>query len=190
MQKKTNKQQLTKQVKQPIIKTKIVYPNNKNILFYSTLALSFLVTFILYILTLAPTISFEDSGELVTAAYTLGIPHEPGYPLFTLFGKLFSLIIPFGSIAYRVNLVSAVFTSLASLFISYSAVLIIEDTFILTDFWKKNSEKLLNFMKYSIALSSGLFFGFSIETWGQAIMTEVYGVNSCFVALFILLALL
>ncbi|HNW97114.1 MAG TPA: DUF2723 domain-containing protein [Bacteroidales bacterium] len=190
MQKNKIKKPIKQQRKQTDVKAKIVFPVNKNIFFYSTLALSFLITFILYILTLAPNISFEDSGELVTAAYTLGVPHEPGYPLFTIFGKIFSLIIPFGSIAYRVNLASAFFTSLAALLISWATVLIIEDTFITSNFWKKNNEKLLNILKYSIAFSSGLFFGLSFETWEQAVMTEVYGINSCFTALFILLALI
>ncbi|MFA6924068.1 MAG: DUF2723 domain-containing protein [Bacteroidales bacterium] len=176
--------------KQQIIKEKINYPKNKNLFFYSTLGLSFLVSFVIYIFTLAPTISFEDSGELVTAAYFMGVPHEPGYPLFTIFGKLFTLIVPFGSIAYRVNMMSAFFTSLASALITYSTVLIIEDTFISTKFWKANNEKFLNILKYLIALSSGLFFAFCNETWEQAVMTEVYGLNSCFVSLFILLALI
>ena len=190
MQNNSTKQKAKQPIKRQTTIIKITYPTNKNILFYSTLALSFLITFILYLLTLDPTISFEDSGELVTAAYTLGIPHEPGYPLFTMFGKLFTMIIPFGSIAYRVNLASAFFTSMASLFVSDSTILVIEDTFILSNFWKKNNEKLLNILKYSIALSSGLFFGFCIDTWGQAVMTEVYGLNSCFVSLFILLSLI
>jgi hypothetical protein len=49
-----------------------------------------------YIFTLAPTIFFGDSGEFVTAAYNLGIVHPPGYPLYTLIGKLFTLVVPSG----------------------------------------------------------------------------------------------
>src|ERR1017187_9017147 len=108
MKKEIKKQNITnKQAKGTSQKVKIIYPDNRNIYFYSALLLSFLVTFIVYVLTLAPSISFEDSGELITAAYSLGIPHEPGYPLFTLFGKLFTILIPFGNIAYRVNMMSA-----------------------------------------------------------------------------------
>ncbi|MDD5571802.1 MAG: DUF2723 domain-containing protein [Bacteroidales bacterium] len=177
------------QPKQQTIKEKIIYPKNKNVLFYSTLGLSFLVSFVFYILTLAPTISFEDSGELITAAYFLGVPHEPGYPLFTIFGKLFTLLVPFGSIAYKVNMMSAFFSALASAFITWSMIIIIEDVFIESKFWKDNNEKFLNILKYLVALSSGWFFAFCNETWEQAVMTEVYGLNSCFVALFILLAL-
>src|SRR5437762_3277993 len=60
-----------------------------------------------YVRTLAPTVAGGDSGELITAAYTLGVAHPPGYPLYTLLAKLFTLI-PIGTIAWRVNLFSAV----------------------------------------------------------------------------------
>jgi len=71
----------------------------------------FLGSFALYLSTAAPTVTFWDSGELVAASYTLGISHQPGYPFFCIAGKLFSFI-PLGNIAYRLNLLSAVFSSL------------------------------------------------------------------------------
>lgn len=73
--------------------------------------LVFLISFTVYLLTLCPTVYVGDSGELIAAAYTLGIPHPPGYPLFTILGKIFITLIPIGSIAYRVNLLSAFFAS-------------------------------------------------------------------------------
>src|SRR5256714_14575109 len=60
---------------------------------------------ILYFLTAARDIVVGDSPELITAAATLGVAHEPGYPLFTMLGHLFSML-PFGSIPFRVNLLS------------------------------------------------------------------------------------
>ena len=192
MQKKKIKKPITplKQVKTPVIKTKIEYPSNKNIYFYSALALTFIVSLVLYIKTLAPALSFEDSGEFITAAFTLGVPHEPGYPLFSMIGKLFTIIIPFGNIAFRVNLLSSVFSALAATLITYITVILIEDVFINSKFWKNNDEKFLNIFKYTLALSAGLFFGVSFENWEQAIMTEVYGLHSFFTALFILLSLI
>ena len=71
------------------------------------------VSFGVYLSTLTPTVGFHDSGELITVAYTLGIAHPPGYPLYTLFGKLFITLIPIGNIAYRMNMESALFASLA-----------------------------------------------------------------------------
>lgn len=54
-----------------------------------------------------------DSGELIVAAYNLGLPHPPGYPLFTLIGYAFTHWLPesWGSVAYRCNLVSVVCTA-------------------------------------------------------------------------------
>ncbi len=66
---------------------------------------------LLYFLTAARDIVVGDSPELITAAVTLGVPHPPGYPLFTMLGHLFSLW-PFGPIPFRVNLLSVVCNSL------------------------------------------------------------------------------
>jgi len=67
---------------------------------------------VLYFLTAARDIVVGDTPELITAAVTLGVAHPPGYPLFTMLGHLFSLL-PFGSIPFRVNLLSIVCDSLA-----------------------------------------------------------------------------
>jgi hypothetical protein len=61
----------------------------------------------LYILTLAPTTAMWDASEYITAAYTLGIPHPPGNPLFVLLGRVASLV-PAGSVALRINALAAV----------------------------------------------------------------------------------
>src|SRR5947208_16597030 len=58
---------------------------------------------ILYFLTAVRDIVVGDTPELITAAVTLGVPHPPGYPLFTMLGHLFSLM-PLGPIPFRLNL--------------------------------------------------------------------------------------
>jgi hypothetical protein len=60
---------------------------------------------LLYFLTAARDIVVGDTPELTTAAVTLGVPHPPGYPLFTMLGHLFSLL-PFGPVPFRVNLLA------------------------------------------------------------------------------------
>ncbi|MDD5673853.1 MAG: DUF2723 domain-containing protein [Chitinivibrionales bacterium] len=182
---------LKNKLKAPLVKPAetVIYPKNKTIFFFVTLALSFAVNFVIYLLTLAPTVTFEDSGEFISAAYNLGVPHEPGYPLFTMLGKLFSYL-PIGTIAYRVNLMSAFFTALAGMLVFYATVLIIENTFLKTSFWQNARAGSLNLLKYSVALCSCLLFGLAYTSWEQAVITEVYGLNSLFVSLFILLTLL
>src|SRR5947209_4345377 len=66
---------------------------------------------VLYFFTAARDIVVGDTPELITAAVTLGVAHPPSYPLFTMIGHVFSLI-PFGSISFRVNLLSVVCDSL------------------------------------------------------------------------------
>lgn len=70
-----------------------------------------LAYFGLYVLTLCRTVFWYDSAEYVTAAVTLGIPHPPGYPLYTILGHLFTLL-PIDA-AVAVNAMSATFAALA-----------------------------------------------------------------------------
>jgi hypothetical protein len=153
-----------------------------------TLFLSFLLAFIAYLLTLAPSVTFEDSGELIAAAYNLGIPHQPGYPLFTLSGRLFSLI-PLGTIASRLNLMSAFFSAIAAMFISWSTLLLIKHIGF-TENSTARQKSGLGFLKYATALAAGVLAMSSFELWEQSIITEVYGLNTLFASLYILLILL
>ncbi|MEO7713130.1 MAG: DUF2723 domain-containing protein, partial [Gemmatimonadaceae bacterium] len=80
---------------------------------YGPAAVAGLATLALYILTLAPTTAMWDASEYITAAYTLGIPHPPGNPLFVLLGRVATLV-PLGSVAVRVNMLAAVSSALAA----------------------------------------------------------------------------
>src|SRR3954454_3985270 len=72
----------------------------------------FLVALLVYTWTLAPTVTLTDSGELIVAAYGLGVAHPPGFPLWVMLAHLASLV-PVGSVAVRINFSSAVFAALA-----------------------------------------------------------------------------
>ncbi|MFH1681306.1 MAG: DUF2723 domain-containing protein [Candidatus Eisenbacteria bacterium] len=74
-----------------------------DLLFSALLAVVFLVP---YLATLCPGAYLGDSGELISAAALLDIAHPPGYPLYALIARLFSLV-GFGSVAARVNAFSA-----------------------------------------------------------------------------------
>ena len=62
----------------------------------------------LYLRTLCPTVYVGDAGEIATAIATGGVAHPPGYPIFSLLGKLFLLLIPVGEPAFRIGCVAAV----------------------------------------------------------------------------------
>lgn len=170
------------------IEEQAILPSHNSWLLGGALCIAYLINFIFYLLTLAPTVTFEDSGELITAAFNLGIPHPPGYPLFTLLGRIFTLL-PFGSIAYRVNLMSAFFTAAAGLFVCWTTILLIENTFMQSEFIKKIPYRIIEILILSIGVCSAILFGTARTTWEQAIITEVYGLNSFFVAVFLFLAI-
>ena len=64
-----------------------------------------------YVITLAPTVTFWDAGEFIAAAKTLGIPHPPGTPLFTLIAHVWGTLVPVGEYAVRLNLLSALLSA-------------------------------------------------------------------------------
>ncbi|MEK6645531.1 MAG: tetratricopeptide repeat protein [Candidatus Firestonebacteria bacterium] len=134
--------------------------------------LIFLISFFVFLKTICPTVFVGDNGELVVGAYTLGIPHPPGYPLFCIFGKIFTFL-PFGSIAFQVNLMNAFFAAV-SVFIFYK-LLILTLTIIL----KISIDNTIVFISGVIAL----YFAFSNSFWSQIVVSEVYIITTFFVIL-------
>ena len=131
-------------------------------------ALAGLLAFLVYLRTLAPTVMWYDMGELTTTSYVLGIAHNTGYPLYILLGKLFTFL-PIGDVAYRVNLMSAVFAAL-----TVSAVFII-----IYDLTKS----------VLAALFGALTLAFSSTLWSTAVWAESYSLNAFFTAVITLLLL-
>jgi hypothetical protein len=122
-----------------------------------------------YVLTLAATVTAGDSGELITAAYTQGVAHPPGYPLWCLGAWLFSHLVPIGSVAYRMNLFSALFGALSAAVCT--ATLLRLDC------------------RRAVAAVGGICLGFSKELWAESVIAEVYSMNLFFVGLLILVLL-
>ena len=81
----------------------------------------FVVALIAYVRTLLPGIAFDDWGEMQTVPAVLGIAHPTGYPTYIIAARLFE-ILPFGTIAYRSNLFSAVLVALALATLSWTAI--------------------------------------------------------------------
>ncbi len=125
-----------------------------------------LIPFIVYILTLAPSVTFGDSGELITAAYSLGISHPPGSPLWTIIAKIFTFL-PFNSVAWRVNLVSSVFAALSS-FVIYKVLSVCP---------RESGVKSFSVSPSFVVLISVFTFSFSRSLWGLSVVAEVYTLN-------------
>lgn len=86
---------------------------------YSNLILIFLLIFlfVIYFKTALPSVGFHDVGDLQTSVALLDIPHPTGFPTYVLLGKLLISIFPVGEIAWRVNILSAVYSLGALLFL-------------------------------------------------------------------------
>jgi hypothetical protein len=70
-------------------------------------AITAVLVFFGYLYTLAPDMTLEDSGELAVGSFYAGVPHPPGYPVWTIYTWLFTRILPFSNIAFRVGISSA-----------------------------------------------------------------------------------
>jgi hypothetical protein len=123
--------------------------------------LAVIIPFSVYLLTLAPSVTFFDSGEFITAIYSLGSAHSPGYPTFINYAKLFTYL-PFGSIAFRVNIATAFSAALAcyAVYLLVTSLLEREDLADDADFSR--------FCKKMTALSAALTFAFSARLWLQS----------------------
>jgi 4-amino-4-deoxy-L-arabinose transferase-like glycosyltransferase len=134
-----------------------------------------LTSFVFYLKTLAPTVlyyeptKFPDSVMLQTQAILLGSPHTTGYPTWVMLTHLFTYL-PFGDLAYRVNLSSAVFAATTVLLVYLLCL------------------RLTKCVVPSCV--AALLFGLSRDFWSQAVISEVYTLNALFVALVIFLLLL
>jgi hypothetical protein len=81
---------------------------------FRTAAALALGVFLLYLATLAPSTTFWDTSEYMAAAYTLGLPHPPGNPLFVLLGRVFAMLPIAGSVAVRINILAAASSALSA----------------------------------------------------------------------------
>ncbi len=144
----------------------------------------FLVALGLYVLTLAPTVvsMFDDSLEFQLVTYLLGIAHPPGYPLYTVLGWLFTQI-PIGDVAYRVNLMSAVFGAVTVALVYLIGLELTPATQPQESSSKGYSEgDHQPWIGVLAALIGALALALSPVFWSQATVAEVYTLNAAFVA--------
>ncbi|HEX2788018.1 MAG TPA: DUF2723 domain-containing protein [Ignavibacteria bacterium] len=138
---------------------------------------SFIIPLIVYIYTLAPTVSFIDSGELATVCIKLGVAHPTGYPLFTILGNVFSKM-PIGEEIYRLNLMCAVISSLACVMFFNLLAYLFTSKNILENCLPKSVSDKKNI--YVISLISTLTLAFSITFWSSSNAIEVYALHIFF----------
>jgi Tfp pilus assembly protein PilF len=133
-----------------------------------------LVTLLGYCLTISPDLTLEDCGELAVGSMYAGVPHPPGYPVWTLYTWLFTKLVPISNIAFRVALSSAVAAALSSgllaLLTCRASARIIESI----DWFNAIDERLAKRVTLVGGCVAGLMLGFSGFMWSQAVIVEVY----------------
>lgn len=135
----------------------------------------FLAVWTIYVFSSSSAIGWLDSPEFGAAAFSLGVPHSPGHPLPTFLGKLVSFV-PFGEIAWRINLASALAAAGAAVFLWSCGLILLSKAAAVQQPSMKNS-LLSALFAFMVALSSAY--------WSNAIRAEVYALQA-----FLLLACL
>ncbi len=139
-----------------------------------------LATAAVYFATLGPSVGLEDSGELATAAASLGVPHPPGYPFWTfcswIFCKAFFWVTYMGhpTPAWAVSLCSATFGAFAA---GCTAMLICRSG---RDFVGGENDRTIGYLSFGGGVGGALTFAFSPVEWSQSTIVEVYSLNALF----------
>ncbi len=150
---------------------------------------------LVYVATLAPGLSVghngTDGGDLVAAAWTLGVPHPSGYPTWTLLAWLFTRL-PVGMVAYRANLLSAVCAALSAGLLYASVRLLTPVRYTAAPGlgeerpqWALLSENAGSL----VAAAAACTLAFSSLLWSQAVIAEVYALLALFASLLLWLVL-
>ncbi len=148
-------------------------------------AIVFVVTLGVYIATLAPNVTLEDSGELITAAAKFGVGHPPGYPFWTMSGFALAHLLPFGGLAWRINLLCALFGAVSNGVLTLLACH--SGRWLLQRWTTPELQSQVRPYVFYIGLLVGLVIGFSDVMWSQAVISAVHGtLNALFLNLVLL----
>lgn len=142
---------------------------------------AFLISLVVYTLTVEPTASFWDCGEFIATAYKLEVPHPPGAPFFLLIGRLFSMLAgdDVTQVAYWVNMLSVLSSAFTILFLFWTITHLARKMMVK----EKGNESMGEIIGIMGAGAVGaLAFTFSDSFWFSAVEAEVYAMSSFFTA--------
>jgi hypothetical protein len=131
---------------------------------------------LVYVLTLAPTVTFWDAGEFIAAAKTLGIPHPPGTPLFVMIAHVWAMLFPVGEYAVRTNLLSALLSAAGAGFF----FLIAHES--IRAFTTDLEERTARLLRVGGAAAAAMLGAFTFTNWQNSNETEVYAVATFSIA--------
>ena len=135
---------------------------------------TFLVALLVYVATAATDVLPADSGEFQLAAALLGVAHPPGYPLYTLMGNVFIRLLPLGTPAYRLNLMSAVIAAATLPLVARA-----------TRLWARQMGASPR-LEIAGGLTAALTLGTATTFWAQATIANIRSLTIFFAALALL----
>ena len=140
---------------------------------------------VLYVLTVAPTTSFWDSGEFIASVYKLQVMHPPGAPFYMLMGRLFSMFVPADLVALAVNMISVLASAGTVLLTHLVIVRLVRRWHGPPSTWSPEQRV--------VALGSGIIgaltFAATDTFWFNAVEAEVYALSMFFTALVVYFAM-
>jgi hypothetical protein len=140
----------------------------------------FLVSLIVYLLTMEPTASFWDCGEFIATAYKMEVGHPPGAPFFMVLGRFFTLFAggDVTKVAVTMNILSATASAFTILFLFWTL------THLVRKFFNKEEVNgpVAMISIFGAALVGSLAYTFSDSFWFSAVEAEVYSTSSLFTA--------
>ncbi len=144
-----------------------------------TFGITFLVIWAVYLWTLAPQLTLEDSGELCTGSFYAGIPHPPGYPFWAIYSWFWTFILPIGNVAWRVEVgqsfAGAMGCGMLALMVSRGSSMLIEGI----EELKGVSGRWENAICMVSGLVAGLLLGLDGFMWSESVVINrisVFGV--------------
>src|SRR5262245_917735 len=138
-----------------------------------------LMAFGLYLFTLAPTVLEADAGEFQFVPWLPGIAHPTGYPLYLMLGWLWSHLLPMGEVAWRMNLLSALFAAITVGLVYGLAQFLLEIV-------QPELSPLVHRLGAGLAATT---FALTATFWSQALIAEVYTLHLLFITAILWLAL-
>jgi len=140
-------------------------------------AITSLISGFVFLYYMSPEVTLEDSGELVTGAFNVGVPHPPGYPLWAVLGWVWRHLVPFGNPAWRICLMSvltgALVVGVLTLLMTHSIMMLLRSVT-----WVRELEdSMKHWLALTIGTASALLFGFNRGVWLWACVPEMRVLN-------------
>ena len=147
---------------------------------------AFTLAFVVYAMTVEPTVSFWDTGEYILTSSKLEVGHPPGAPLFQMLGAFFSIFASEpAQIGLVLNMMSAAASAFTILFMFWSIVLLLKK--LTSSGSESNPNAQVGIL--GAAFVGSLAFAFTDSFWFNAVETEVYAMATLIMAVMFYLGL-